>query len=191
MAYRFEGKQKLWSFGAYPAVSLKDARPRRDDAREAVLAKEREERDTFEFVARKWFAKYEPTLSEKHAKKLRCYLENTLFPAIGGKPIIQPEPADFLQVVRPSERIGHHETAHYCGSISDGSLCLSRDASPKIPSGANLLLPKDYAHAPDRYRVALPEIERDTVKACRLRRLVSVCFRIRRQTLAHGLPFDR
>ena len=28
MAYRFEGKQKLLSFGAYPAVSLKDARHR-------------------------------------------------------------------------------------------------------------------------------------------------------------------
>ena len=26
MAYRYEGKQKLLSFGAYPAVSLKDAR---------------------------------------------------------------------------------------------------------------------------------------------------------------------
>ena len=106
MAYRFEGKQKLLSFGAYPAVSLKDARHRRDDAREslakgidpgeekkqareAVLAKEREERDTFEFVAREWFAKYESTLSEKHAKKLRCYLENTIFPAIGGKPVTQ------------------------------------------------------------------------------------------------------
>jgi len=38
MAYRFEGKQKLLSFGAYPAVSLKDARHRRDDARE-LLAK--------------------------------------------------------------------------------------------------------------------------------------------------------
>ncbi len=64
LAYRFEGKQKLLSFDAYPAVSLKDARHRRDDAkellakgidpgeekkqaREAVLAKEREERDTF------------------------------------------------------------------------------------------------------------------------------------------------
>ena len=126
MAYRFEGKQKLLSFGAYPAVSLKDARHRRDDAREslakgidpgkekkqareAVLAKEREERDTFEFVAREWFAKYEPTLSEKHAKKLRRYLENTIFPVIGGKPVTQLEPANFLQLVQPSERLGHHE----------------------------------------------------------------------------------
>ena len=36
MAYRFEGKQKLWSFGSYPAVSLKDARHRRDEARELL-----------------------------------------------------------------------------------------------------------------------------------------------------------
>ena len=36
LAYRFEGKQKLLSFGAYPAVSLKDARHRRDDAKELL-----------------------------------------------------------------------------------------------------------------------------------------------------------
>ena len=111
LAYRFEGKQKLLSFGAYPAVSLKDARHRRDEAKEllakgidpgeekkqAKLAQEREERDTFEFVAREWFAKYEPTLSEKHAQKLRRYLENTIFPVIGGKPVTQLEPADFCR----------------------------------------------------------------------------------------------
>lgn len=139
MAYRFGGKQKLLSFGAYPAVSLKDARQRRDAAREllakgidpgeekkkvreAKLAKEREVRDTFEFVAREWFAKYAPTLSEKHAKKLRRYLETILFPAIGGKPFTQLEPADFLKVVQPVERLGHHETAHkimrLCGQVS-------------------------------------------------------------------------
>ena len=38
MAYRFEGKSRLLSFGAYPAVSLKDARERRDEARR-LLAK--------------------------------------------------------------------------------------------------------------------------------------------------------
>jgi hypothetical protein len=40
MAYRFNGKQKLLSFGAYPAVSLKDARAWRDEAKE-LLAKDR------------------------------------------------------------------------------------------------------------------------------------------------------
>jgi len=33
MAYIFEGKQKIFSIGVYPAVSLSDARQRRDEAR--------------------------------------------------------------------------------------------------------------------------------------------------------------
>ena len=38
MAYRFEQKEKLLSFGEYPAVSLKDARERREEAKK-MLAK--------------------------------------------------------------------------------------------------------------------------------------------------------
>ena len=38
MAYRFDGKQKLLSFGQYPEVSLSDAREARQKARE-LLAK--------------------------------------------------------------------------------------------------------------------------------------------------------
>lgn len=139
MAYRFEGKQKLLSFGAYPALSLRDARKLRDEAREklvrgidpgaekrqareAAVVREREERDTFESVAREWFAKYGPTLSPKHEQKLRRYLENTLFPVLGHKPVVQLEPADFLAVVQPAERMGHNETAHklmlLCGQVT-------------------------------------------------------------------------
>ena len=33
MAYRFEGKSKLLSFGGFPADSLKDARARREEAK--------------------------------------------------------------------------------------------------------------------------------------------------------------
>ena len=33
MSYRFEGRQKLLSFGAYPTVSLADARAKRDEAK--------------------------------------------------------------------------------------------------------------------------------------------------------------
>lgn len=38
MAYRYAGKQKTLSFGAYPAVSLKQARKRRDEAKELLAA---------------------------------------------------------------------------------------------------------------------------------------------------------
>jgi hypothetical protein len=36
MAYRFGGKQKTLSFGAYPALPLKDARLKRDEAKEQL-----------------------------------------------------------------------------------------------------------------------------------------------------------
>lgn len=36
MAYRFDQKTKLLSFGEYPIVSLKDARQRRDEAKKLL-----------------------------------------------------------------------------------------------------------------------------------------------------------
>ncbi|CAH1659465.1 MULTISPECIES: Arm DNA-binding domain-containing protein [unclassified Chelatococcus] len=40
MSYRYMGKQKLLSFGAYPAVSLADARRARDAAKQVLAAGE-------------------------------------------------------------------------------------------------------------------------------------------------------
>ena len=69
MAYRFQHKQKTLAFGAYPAVSLKDARAKRDGAKELLAKgsdpgeiKRIEKRDakiavanTFDEIAREWF----------------------------------------------------------------------------------------------------------------------------------------
>ena len=85
MAYRFDGKQKLLSFGQYPEVSLSDAREARKKAREllakgidpgqvkkeAKQAKKAEElvvRNTFQKVASEWLQKYEVKIYEKHAQ---------------------------------------------------------------------------------------------------------------------------
>jgi len=38
LKYRLAGKEKLMAFGAYPEVSLADARKRRDEAREQIAA---------------------------------------------------------------------------------------------------------------------------------------------------------
>jgi hypothetical protein len=56
--YRFEGKEKMLSFGVYPEVSLNDARSSRDVARElltqgidpSVLRKEEKEREKAEHL---------------------------------------------------------------------------------------------------------------------------------------------
>jgi len=81
MAYSFGGKQKTLSLGAYPAVSLKDARQKRDKAKEmlakgidpgvhkqAVKAAVKEETaNSFEAVAREWFDKYKGSWAAHHA----------------------------------------------------------------------------------------------------------------------------
>jgi hypothetical protein len=56
MAYRFAGKQKSLAFEAYPAVSLSEARKRRDEAK-ALL----------EHAVKKW----NPVFQKKHAIIIR------------------------------------------------------------------------------------------------------------------------
>lgn len=38
MQYRFDGKQKTYAIGAYPSVSLSEARTKRDEARVMIAA---------------------------------------------------------------------------------------------------------------------------------------------------------
>ncbi len=81
--YRFGGKEKRLSLGVYPDVGLKDARERRDDARKLVAkgvdpgehkkvvkaATLDRTANSFEVVAREWFAGQEPGWAESHAEK--------------------------------------------------------------------------------------------------------------------------
>ena len=101
MDYRFEGKRKTLSFGSYPAVGLKDARARHEEAKKQLAAGigplrkkagkvqaaiEREGNGlTFEAVARDWFSKKRTAWTESHQKKILSRLENQLFPHIGNK----------------------------------------------------------------------------------------------------------
>lgn len=135
LAYRFNGKQKLLSFGPYPAVSLKEARRRKDEAKEllaagidpgehkqqqkaAAIQAEQEARDTFERIALDWHASHAPALSDKHAIKLLRYLKNNLFPVIGTMSVTELTPSHFLEVIRPFERSGKVDTAHRIAGLS-------------------------------------------------------------------------
>ena len=123
MAYRFEGKQKTLSLGAYPATGLKEAREARDNAK-ALLARgvdpSEEKRRvkaaaetmakiqgmTFEVVGREWFGKKTSNLSADYRRQLLSHLENHLFPFIGNKPVAELEPAEILAAVRHTEKRG-------------------------------------------------------------------------------------
>ena len=135
LKYRVDGKEKLLALGSYPDVGLKAARERRDDARRLLAegidpgahkkanknAAADAAANSFEAVAREWFAKMLPTWVPSHADKIIQRLERDVFPWIGGKPIADIKAPDVLTTVRRIEDRGRLETAHRalqnCGQV--------------------------------------------------------------------------
>lgn len=126
LKYRFAGKEKLLSLGVYPEIGVRDARDRRDAARKLLLngidpsidrqmqkaaSSERSE-NSFERVAREWFAKFSPKWAPGHASKIIRRLERDVFPWLGGLPIAEIKAPLLLATLRRIEERGAIETAH-------------------------------------------------------------------------------
>jgi len=130
LKYRFDGKEKLLSLGAYPEISLADARQRRDDARRNVahginpssLRKaqkqaQTEETETFEVIAREWYTKFTPTWSAGHAESIKGRLEKDLIPWLGKLPMTEIKAPKVLEALRRIEDRGALEQAHRVRTI--------------------------------------------------------------------------
>lgn len=98
------GGRNTLSLGDYPAVTTAAARAARDEARRLLaegidpgehrkatktMQTERAA-NSFEAVAREWFAKYSTTWAVGHSDKIIRRLERDLFPWIGSRPINPP-----------------------------------------------------------------------------------------------------
>lgn len=133
--YRYGNKRKVMALGAYPAVSLADARQRREDAKKllangvdpgalkkaqkaAIVA---EIENAFEIVAREWHGKFSSQWSAGHAVTVMDRLTRDVFPWLGAKPVSEIKPVDILAILRRVEGRGALETAHrirtICGQI--------------------------------------------------------------------------
>ncbi len=142
--YRFGAKEKRLSLGVYPDVSLKDARDRRDEMRKLVAneidpsenrkaqkaAKVERAGNSFEVIAREWFAKHSPNWVASHADRIISRLERDIFPWIGGKPIADITAPQLLEAVRRIEQRGALETAHRalgnCGQVFRYAVAIGR-----------------------------------------------------------------
>ena len=123
--YRHNGKRRTASFGAYPHVGLSEARRRRDRLKEqlahgidpSVAAKEEKRAargavaNSFEAVAREWYAAKRPGWTAGYADRLLSRLEADVFPAFGARPIAGIEPPEVLAAVRKVEGRGAVELA--------------------------------------------------------------------------------
>jgi integrase len=130
--YRFDGKEKKIAFGAYPEISLQDARQKRDEARrllannvdpseirKAQKQAKTESTETFEIIAREWHGRYTPTWKQNHAQGIVTRLERDVFPYLGTRPIKEIKAPELLTVLRRIESRGALETAHKVRSTCD------------------------------------------------------------------------
>jgi len=129
--YRFNGKRKTMALGQYPAVSLADARSRREDARKLLAngidpsnfkkaqkqAGEDRAADSFEVIAREWYSAYKGQWTAGHAKNILGRLEREVFPYLGSIPIEEIKAPDVLKVLKRIESRGILETAHRIKTI--------------------------------------------------------------------------
>jgi integrase len=130
LQYRYDGKQKKISFGAYPSVSLAEARKRRDEARDLVSegidpgAEKKAQRrsavidaeNTFEKVTRRWYKEKKEEWTDHHAHHVMRRLEMHVFPVIGERPISSIETPELVGIMR---KVSKHsvETGHRIKTI--------------------------------------------------------------------------
>lgn len=118
LKYRFDGKEKLLSFGKYPLITLAMAREKRNEAKlmldqgnDPADAKKQKKRQRaalkqFEEIARAWHANRAEGLDPAHAARVLSRMERDVFPIIGSRKIVEIEPTEILEMVRLVEARG-------------------------------------------------------------------------------------
>lgn len=134
MKYRHGGKERLLSFGAFPEVSLAEARNRRDTAREAIrdgkdpgaikrarkVAARVAAVNSFQAIAAAWVETQKRKLAPATFAKSQWLLDQVL-PWLGSRPVAEIDPPELLAALKRIEARGAHETAHRtkekCGQV--------------------------------------------------------------------------
>lgn len=134
LAYRFGGKQKSLALGKYPTISLRDARDRREAAKELLeqgidpsAERKAEQRrklvaqsNSFEIVANEWFENNRRRWVESYAVRLRSRLDEDLLPALGRRPIADIQPLEVLDAIRAIEQRDAIEMAKRVMQMASG-----------------------------------------------------------------------
>lgn len=164
LKYRYSGKEKRLALGIYPEVSLAQARKRREAARELLAdgidpgedrkiqkaAKVEQAANSFEAVAREWYARHLPNWAVSHAEKIIRRLECDVFPWLGKRPIAEIGAPDLLKVLRRVEGRGALDTAHRvhqnCGQILRYAVATGRAQRDPSADLRGALPPAKHTH---------------------------------------------
>jgi len=172
--YRIAGKEKLFSLGVYPEVSLKEAREKRDEARKLIkqdidpcahrhaarAALKGKSENTFERVALEWLVVRGKNHAPSYSTKIKSLFEWEAFPVFGNKPIEEVEHSDLLKAARHIETRGAVETAHrlvqFCGQVFRYAIATDRlkyDISTSLHGALRKVQRQGMATLTDRNRI--------------------------------------
>src|SRR3546814_6588045 len=114
LKYRFDGKEKLLSFGKYPGVTLAIARAKREEA-QTLLANGKDPAKalaankkpppprTFEPIARAWHANRVESLDPAHAARIISRMERDVFLTAGA---VRMDNGDVALLAREYQPVG-------------------------------------------------------------------------------------
>jgi hypothetical protein len=184
--YRFNGKEKKLGLGRYPDVSLKEARRRRDDARQilamgldpgvekkrAVDAAALSASNSFASVGEEYLAKMGRDGREAVTINKSRWLLSLFARYVATRPIADLSPAELLKALQAIEAKGHHETARRMRSLASRifryAVATSRATSdPTALLRGALVAPRVRHHSaivdPQAVGVLLRAIEHDKI----------------------------
>lgn len=161
MDYRWAGKRGTLAFGVYPAVSLAEARERRDQAKKQLAAgvdpsaqRKLEKiaiataaKNTFRIIADEWLAKLEREgKAETTLSKLKWLME-LVCPTLGERPIAEISAPELLNALRRVEARGRFDTARRlrstCGQVFRYAIATGRaERDPSADLRGALTAPK-------------------------------------------------
>lgn len=116
--FRLAGKENTYAIGAYPEVSLSDARTERDAARIwssrggilRTFGKPRmaqqltENRNTFKIVSQEWIEKRLAQRTQKYRDQIERAFVNDVYPRIGRLPLREITAAQVLEIITAMDR---------------------------------------------------------------------------------------
>ena len=114
LAYRFDGKQKTLSFGAYPTITLLEARSKRDQAKKLLAndqdpselskldkaEKQANNANTFELWANLWLGHWRVDKSPRHVDIISRRLATNVLPALVAMPILDITAVNIASLMR-------------------------------------------------------------------------------------------
>lgn len=174
--YRYLGKETRMSLGAYPLVSLAEARDKRDTAKRQLMedvkpAEAKQERrrqlvrdaaNTFEAVAREWHDHQKSKWSDDHSANTMRRLELDIFPYLGARPVAKITAPELLDTLKKIEKRDAHDISHrvrgICNRIFNYAIITGRCQNNPASALAGALKTRKTTHFAAIEAKEIPEL---------------------------------